>query len=93
MSPATNTRTTALDIDLQRLPMILDKIEAPRQLADDHTGNGQEVIHWDHIADLGQVQALDKQQAIYYGQANRGKAMKDVFRAFARLNDRLYQLA
>lgn len=70
MSPATNTRTPALDIDLQRLPMIVDKIEAPRQLAGDHFGNGQEVIHWDHIADLGQVQPLDKQQAIYYGQAN-----------------------
>ncbi|MDD2892913.1 MAG: hypothetical protein PHF20_03195 [Halothiobacillaceae bacterium] len=65
-----NTKTTALDTYLQRLPMILDKIEALRQLADDHFGNDPEAIHWGHVGDLGRVEALDKQQAISYGQAN-----------------------
>ncbi len=40
-----NTKTTALDAYLQLLPLILDKIEALRKLADDHFGNDPEAIH------------------------------------------------
>lgn len=43
------TTPTALDTYLQRLPLILDKIEALRQLADDHFGNDPEAIHWDRV--------------------------------------------
>jgi len=44
---------TALDTYLQCLPMILDKIEALRQLADDHFGHDPDAIHWGHVGDLG----------------------------------------
>ncbi len=55
-----NTKPTAIDTYLQRLPMILDKIEALRQLADDHVGHDPHAIHWGHVGDLGRVdQALD----------------------------------
>jgi hypothetical protein len=37
--PAITTQPTALDTYLQRLPMILDKIEALRQLAAHHFGH------------------------------------------------------
>ena len=61
---------TALDTYLQRLPMILDKIEALRQLADNHFGHDPDAIHWGHVGDLGRVdQALDDLLAIFDGQA------------------------
>ena len=64
------TQPTALDTYLQRLPLILDKIEALRQLADDHFGHDPEAIHWGHVGDLGRVdQALDDLLAIFDGQA------------------------
>ncbi len=63
------TTPTALDTYLQRLPLILDKIEALRQLADDHFGNDPDAIHWGHVGDLGRVdQALDDLLAIFDGQ-------------------------
>jgi hypothetical protein len=63
------TQQTALATYLQRLPMILDKIEALRQLADDHFGNDPDAIHWGHVGDLGRVdQALDDLLAIFDGQ-------------------------
>lgn len=68
--PAMTTQPTALDTCLQRLPMILDKIEALRQLADDHFGHDPEAIHWGHVGDLGRVErALDDLLAIFDGQA------------------------
>jgi hypothetical protein len=68
--PAMTTQPTALDTYLQRLPMILDKIEALRQLADDHFGHSPDAIHWGHVGDLGRVdQALDDLLAIFGGQA------------------------
>ena len=64
------TQPTALDTYLQRLPLILDKIEAERQLADDHFGHDPEAIHWGHVGDLGRVdQALDDLLAIFDCQA------------------------
>lgn len=64
------TQPTALNTYLQRLPMILDKIEALRQLADDHFGHSPDAIHWGHVGDLGRVdQALDDLLAIFGGQA------------------------
>jgi hypothetical protein len=64
------TQPTALDTYLQRMPIIRDKIEALRQLADDHFGHDPEVIHWGHVGDLGRVnQALDDLLAIFDGQA------------------------
>ncbi len=63
------TQTNALDTCLQRLQMILDKIKALRQLADDHFGHDPEGIHWGHVGDLGRVdQALDELLAIFDGQ-------------------------
>lgn len=63
------TQPTALDAYLQRLPMILDKIEALRQLGDDHFGHDPDAIHWGHVGDLGRVdQALDDLLAIFDGQ-------------------------
>lgn len=60
---------TALDTYLQRLPMILDKIEALRRLADDQFGHDPDAIHWGHVGDLGRVdQALDDLLAIFDGQ-------------------------
>jgi hypothetical protein len=68
--PAMTTQPTALDTYLQRLPMIRDKIEALRQLADDHFGHDPEAINWGHVGDLGRVdQALDDLLAIFNGQA------------------------
>ena len=65
-----STQPTALDTYLQRLPMILDKIEALRQLAADHFGHDQDAIHWGHVGDLGRVdQTLDDLLAIFYGEA------------------------
>ena len=64
------TRQTALDTYLQRLPMILDKLEALRQLADNHFSHDPDAIHWGHVGDLGRVdQALDELLAIFDGQA------------------------
>lgn len=64
------TQPTALDTYLQRLPMILDKIEALRQLAENHFGHDPDAIHWGHVGDLGRVdQALDNLLAIFDGQA------------------------
>ena len=61
---------TALDTYLQRLPMIHDKIDALRQLADDHFGHQPDAIHWGHVGDLGRVdQALDDLLAIFDGEA------------------------
>ena len=60
----------ATDAYVQRLPMVLDKIEALRQLADDHFGHDPEAIHRGHVGDLGRVdQALDELLAIFSGQA------------------------
>ena len=68
--PAMTTQPTALNTYLQRLPMILDKIEALQQLADDHFGHDPDAIHWGHVGDLGRVdQALDDLLAIFDGQA------------------------
>jgi hypothetical protein len=68
--PAMTTQPTALNTYLQRLPMILDKIEALRQLADDHFGHSPDAIHWGHVGDLRRVeQALDDLLAIFGGQA------------------------
>ncbi|MBS4018726.1 MAG: hypothetical protein KGZ68_10865 [Dechloromonas sp.] len=64
------TQPNALDTYLQRLPMILDKIEALRQLADDHFGHQPDAIHWGHVGDLRRVdQALDDLLAIFDGEA------------------------
>ncbi|HBN9538649.1 hypothetical protein ACEOSV_29910 [Pseudomonas aeruginosa] len=63
-------KQTAIDTYLQRLPMILEKIEALRQLADDHFGHHPDAIHWGHVGDLGRVdQALDDLLAIFDGHA------------------------
>lgn len=65
-----NTKTTAIEAYLQRLPPVLNKIEALRQLADDHFGNDPDAVHWGHVGDLGRVdQALDDLLAIFDGQA------------------------
>lgn len=65
-----NTKTTAIEAYLQRLPLILNKIEALRQFADDHFGHDPDAIHWGHAGDLGRVdQALDDLLAIFDGQA------------------------
>lgn len=64
------TQSTALDTYLQHLPLILDKIAALRQLADDHFGHEPDGIHWGHVGDLGRVdQALDDLLGIFDGQA------------------------
>ena len=64
------TQPIALDTYLQRLPLIINKIETLRQLADDHFGHDSEAIHWGHVGDLGRVeQALDDLLAIFDGQA------------------------
>ncbi len=70
-----SARPTALDAYLQRLPMILNKIEALQQLADDHFGHVSDAtIHWGHVGDLGRVdQALDDLLAIFDGQAKYGR--------------------
>lgn len=60
---------TALDAYLQRLPMILDKIEALRKLADNYFGHNLDAIHWGHVGDIARVdQALDDLLAIFDGQ-------------------------
>lgn len=65
-----SNQPAALDTYLQRLPMILDKIEALRQLAENHFGHDPDAIHWGHVGDLGRVdQALDDLLAIFDGQA------------------------
>lgn len=65
-----NQQVTTLEIYLQRLPMIRDKIEALRQLAADHFGHDPDAIHWGHVGDLGRVdQALDDLLAIFDGEA------------------------
>ena len=64
------TQPNALDTYRQRLPMILDKVEALRQLAADHFGHDPDAIHWGHVGDLGRVdQALDDLLAIFDGEA------------------------
>jgi len=63
-----NTKPAAIETYLQRLPMILDKIEALRQLANDHFGHDPDAVHWGHVGDLGRVdQALDDLLAIFGG--------------------------
>ena len=65
-----SNQPAALDIYLHRLPMICDKIEALRQLADDHFGHNPDAIHWGHVGDIGRVdQALDDLLAIFDGPA------------------------
>ncbi len=64
------TQPNALDTYRQRLPMILDKVEALRQLAADHFCHDPDAIHWGHVGDLGRVdQALDDLLAIFDGEA------------------------
>ena len=64
------TQPTALGTYLQCLPLILDKIEALRQVANYHFGHEPDAIHWGHVGDLGRVdQALDELLAIFDGQA------------------------
>jgi hypothetical protein len=64
------TQPNALDTYLQRLPMIRDKIEALRQLTDDHFDHDPDAIHWGHVGDLGRVdQTLDDLLAIFDGEA------------------------
>jgi hypothetical protein len=68
--PTMTIQPISIETHLQRLPLILDKIEALRQLADDHFGHAPDAIHWGHIGDLGRVdQALDDLLAIFDGQA------------------------
>ena len=51
------------------MQLIQSKIEALRQLADDHFGHDPDAIHWGHVGDLGRVdQALDDLLAIFDGQ-------------------------
>ena len=65
-----STQPNALDTYIQRLPMIRDKIEVLRQLADEHFGHDPDTIHWGHVGDLGRVdQALDDLLAIFDGEA------------------------
>ncbi len=60
----------ALDTYLQRLPMIHDRIETLRQLADDHFGHDPDAIQWGHVGDLRRLdQALDDLLAIFDGEA------------------------
>lgn len=64
------TQPTALDAYLQRLPLILNKIETLRQLANDHFGHDPDALHWGHVGDLGRLDhALDDLLAIFDGQA------------------------
>ena len=65
------TQSTALDTYLQRLPLILDKIQAARQLASNgHFDHKPDAINWGHVGDLGRVeQALDDLLAIFDAQA------------------------
>jgi hypothetical protein len=64
------TQPTTRDTYLQCLTLILDKIEALRQLADDHFGHYADAIHWGHVGDFGRVdQALDELLAIFDGHA------------------------
>lgn len=64
------TQPTAIDTYLQRLPLILDKIEALRQLADDRFGHDPDAIHWSHVGDLWRVdQVLDDLLSTFDGQA------------------------
>lgn len=64
------TKQTVLYTYLQRMPMVLDKIETLRQLTDDHFGHHPDAINWGHVDDLGRVdQALDDLLAIFDGQA------------------------
>lgn len=64
------TKPTAIDTYQQRLPMILDKIEAVQQLANDYFGHDPNAINWDHVGDLERVdQALEDLLAIFEGPA------------------------
>ncbi len=65
------TQPTALDAYLQRLPMILDKIQAVRQLASNgHFDHKPDAINWSHVDDLGRVdQTLDDLLVIFDGEA------------------------
>jgi hypothetical protein len=68
--PAMTTQPNALDTYFQRLPTILDKIDALRQLADDHFGHAPDATHWGHVGDLGRVdQVLDDLLAIFDGRS------------------------
>ena len=63
------TQSTAFDTYLQRLPMILDKIVALRQLASSgYFDHKPDAINWGHVGDLGRVEAgLDELLAIFGG--------------------------
>lgn len=64
------TQPSALNTYIQRRPMILDKLEALRELAGEHFGNDPETIDCGHVGDLGWVdQALDDLLVIFAGQA------------------------
>ena len=66
LEPAMSANQTVLDVHLQRMRMILDKIEALRRLSEDHFGHESDAIHWGQVGDLGRVdQALDDLSAIF----------------------------
>jgi hypothetical protein len=68
--PAMTTKPTNLHAYLQGLPIILDKIEALRQLTNDHFGHHPDAIHWGHVGDPGRVEAaLGDLLAIFDGRA------------------------
>ena len=63
-----SAKQTALDAYLVRTTAIHAKLERLQQLADDHFGHDPDVIHWDHVGDLGRVDAgLDELLAIFGG--------------------------
>jgi len=63
-----NAKPTSLDAYLARAAAIHAKLERLRQLADDHFGHDPDAIHWDHVGDLGRVEAgLDELLAFFSG--------------------------
>jgi hypothetical protein len=68
--PTMNAKQTALDAYLARIAAIHAKLERLQQLAEDHFGHDPDAINWDHVGDLGRVEAgLDELQAIFSGNS------------------------
>ena len=64
------TTPTTLETYLQRLPILLDKFDALRQLADNHFDHHPDAIYWGHVGDLEWVdQTLDDLLAIFDSHA------------------------